>query len=1366
MQLELTVVQPPTDLGFIAAFAITDQMIHIAGGTSSRAPTLLASSNARHFERQRAPRDLGLRDVLVAGDMLWVCGEYGQLAVSRDRGTTWKLIETATDVCLHALALAPDGAVWVVGDRGFAARLVGEVLARIQLGTEVRLCGVRPMRDEVVLLGHDGSLRRHKQGATTIAATGSAKPINALVVTRRGTWLVAGDAGFVARSPDGAWWTRVKTEATADLEAIALWDKSGEGPARSTDDKIVIVGDRGQILISADDGRTWQIQPSELAAHLYAVAPFGDGLLIGGDDGLIAKLAPPGDRTWEDRVNVFGGAKALDLQFAAGPAGFVTKYLPSITGRDALDATHAEAFVRAYGITPPADVAAYYASGSDACFADLHVDHLTLEPADRNLFEALVTGAGNGLVEAFCGAFRIGHDDAGNSLHVELYEWDGPRQVVRYAADAFTVFADSLDSLVYLAALGGAHRDDKISDDALQIGLRKLAGKTAPSLDPKRRDTEFFFFRSRWICALLQGRIGEVAALFNADFNQIVPGDQLAARYDACERFIPTALYSMWRAYLFDEPELARYLEIGRRHKARLVRDATALIDELRAGRAALGAIPDMRAHLASFRALDLDPRRAEARRREAEERTAAEARAKALANAELDAMEPSRWPELAWKWIGNGLAHRQLLARLDTSSPTAAQLAELDSLRGLGEHARRLATLRLAEELSPELEAVLAGSLVRDDLLAGALPAAASDSAADDEAPGLAAIDRALAAIYKHAEPHAHYGAALPYSLGGNDPIHGISVFLRDEPVPHFHFVTYGFSDLFQKETDDPLISGFGFELTFRLARASTDEKVPDWAVAMLEDLGRYVFRTGNRFGVGHKLGLPVTDAAGLHAIVFAADPELGEISSQFGVATFLQIVGITDDEYKLTQEWSVTGLIELLKRRLTMLVTDPARRSVLADAATSIVVKKRVALEGSEEESVYAEELAFDMREGLRVELDPRVAEVLPRAMRGRIRHGRPYTIKGPGGVKLHLKPAVAARVVGGDGEVTFEVPPEIAAAIETELRDGSVGDYQFDALHLVVRTPVPQVEEAEEEDDDEPVEPDDDDADPPPSPIRVRHALAMTRRALALAPTDGDVQFTHAMLLLDGDTAGLDTLDALVAVLPSFEASVRINVATRMGRAEHPRFDEVVDAVLSDVLPTKIVGERAFSISGSGAVASYGDVAEELFAELAEAILVHAPNRMAKLIPVLPPNVTLLAKIAHDAIQADERDHALALYDRVLELPIPDEGDARTNYLRSLNNACIQAHAVKAYDAAARIADRAQPFAHENPYIYHAAACAYAAVGDLAKAFQQVKLAVEHDYEHLEKVESDRDLGNLLEWPEFQALFRDWHARQEGN
>jgi tetratricopeptide (TPR) repeat protein len=196
----------------------------------------------------------------------------------------------------------------------------------------------------------------------------------------------------------------------------------------------------------------------------------------------------------------------------------------------------------------------------------------------------------------------------------------------------------------------------------------------------------------------------------------------------------------------------------------------------------------------------------------------------------------------------------------------------------------------------------------------------------------------------------------------------------------------------------------------------------------------------------------------------------------------------------------------------------------------------------------------------------------------------------------------------------------------------------------------------------------------------------------------------------------------------------------------------------------MPSKVMASSSTPVGGA-ALVSYGDVATELFTELATHVLEQCPDRMTKLVPVLPADVNLLADLAHRAIAAHP-DAALVLYERLLSLPFPDAGDARTNYLRAMNNACIQAHTAKAYDTAVRIADRAQPVAHENPYIYHSAACAYAAVGDYAKAFEQVKLAVQHDYDHISKVEIDGDLGQLLEWPEFKALFREWHARQEGN
>jgi tetratricopeptide (TPR) repeat protein len=264
-----------------------------------------------------------------------------------------------------------------------------------------------------------------------------------------------------------------------------------------------------------------------------------------------------------------------------------------------------------------------------------------------------------------------------------------------------------------------------------------------------------------------------------------------------------------------------------------------------------------------------------------------------------------------------------------------------------------------------------------------------------------------------------------------------------------------------------------------------------------------------------------------------------------------------------------------------------------------------------------------------------------------------------------------------------------------------------------------------------------------DEEPSANQVRAALALTERALRLAPEDADTLFTHAILLLDADRVGLPgSFDELLASLPRHSPHNRLNIALRV---TGPRFADAVDAILDTLFPDD----------------------DELLGELADAVLTRAPHLVGRLVAELPDSVNLLSTVAYKAIEAERTDAALALYDRLLDLPIPeDDSVERTNYLRAINNACIQAHEVKAHDLAVRIADRAQPYARENPHIYHSAACAYAAVGNFNKAFEQVKLAVDHDYEHLDKLEVDVDLGALLEWPAFQALFRDWRARKEGN
>src|SRR5215468_5337006 len=98
-----------------------------------------------------------------------------------------------------------------------------------------------------------------------------------------------------------------------------------------------------------------------------------------------------------------------------------------------------------------------------------------------------------------------------------------------------------------------------------------------------------------------------------------------------------------------------------------------------------------------------------------------------------------------------------------------------------------------------------------------------------DDGAPGWDAISEALNTIYPGQAPK-HYGTLISWRLGGPDPLDGISVWKRISPVPHWHFVSYGLSELFGKESNDAAVSGYGFELTFRLKTNAASDEPPMW--------------------------------------------------------------------------------------------------------------------------------------------------------------------------------------------------------------------------------------------------------------------------------------------------------------------------------------------------------------------------------------------------------------------------------------------------------------------------------------------------------------------------------------------------------
>lgn len=194
-----------------------------------------------------------------------------------------------------------------------------------------------------------------------------------------------------------------------------------------------------------------------------------------------------------------------------------------------------------------------------------------------------------------------------------------------------------------------------------------------------------------------------------------------------------------------------------------------------------------------------------------------------------------------------------------------------------------------------------------------------------EDNAQGWDAIEAAVA------ERLGVEGEPLHWSTGvlpGQDGVYGISTY----PLAGlWFFVTFGLTELFEKESDDPAVSGWGFELTMRTPRSDGDAQPPDWPPALLARLGEYVFTNASPFGLGHRLdpGGPITGASDtrLTAVAFTADPDLPTITTPNGSVDFLQVVGITAAELERMQQSSTAAVLGQLADQNPSLVTDPGR-------------------------------------------------------------------------------------------------------------------------------------------------------------------------------------------------------------------------------------------------------------------------------------------------------------------------------------------------------------------------------------------------------------------------------------------------------
>lgn len=210
-------------------------------------------------------------------------------------------------------------------------------------------------------------------------------------------------------------------------------------------------------------------------------------------------------------------------------------------------------------------------------------------------------------------------------------------------------------------------------------------------------------------------------------------------------------------------------------------------------------------------------------------------------------------------------------------------------------------------------------------------------------QAPGWAALDRVGLTFYPGQTPH-QFTSTTGYDLSSSSPLPAICVWEGQGPA-HWHYVTYGLTELFEKSSPDADLSGFGFEVTLRIERAEGEEQPPTWPIALLQGIGGYALGGHGGLDSGHLIDLgdalrPAVDgrpSSELTGLVVVPDAVFGKVDTQFGSVLFLQLYGVTSGELEAMQNWTMERKVGLVRDVDPLGITRPERGPLEAKRETA---------------------------------------------------------------------------------------------------------------------------------------------------------------------------------------------------------------------------------------------------------------------------------------------------------------------------------------------------------------------------------------------------------------------------------------------
>lgn len=186
----------------------------------------------------------------------------------------------------------------------------------------------------------------------------------------------------------------------------------------------------------------------------------------------------------------------------------------------------------------------------------------------------------------------------------------------------------------------------------------------------------------------------------------------------------------------------------------------------------------------------------------------------------------------------------------------------------------------------------------------------------------GMDAIENEVKRIHPSVWSVRYYTPKIPWESGGTEPLEKISIHKEED---YFHFITYGLTELHDKESKDQTKSGFGVELTFKLKKREYKDQAEEQKellniALLLQKFAKYIIQENSIVkpyedtylveGIHSRknVGIDIAGTSNIVAFITVPDKDLQSLETPYGRVDFIALIGITKKELQALRNGKIT--------------------------------------------------------------------------------------------------------------------------------------------------------------------------------------------------------------------------------------------------------------------------------------------------------------------------------------------------------------------------------------------------------------------------------------------------------------------------